>query len=212
MKRVSLKRLLLSALVAVLALAGAYILVIRPWQLTWGATDEEVRRSMPGDGINANPSFNGTRAVSVEAGPEHIWPWLVQMGYRRAGFYSYDRLDNDGIPSANRIISEYQSLKVGDRVPMAASAYAEVLEMDPPHSMLWVFRGKGQWESATWAWGLYEEDAGQTRLVSRLRVSYKWARPSIVPMLITDVVELAMMRECLLGIKRRAERLAREST
>jgi len=211
-KRVSLKRLLLSALVAVLALAGAYILVIRPWQLTWGATDEEVRRSMPGDGINANPSFNGTRAVSVEAGPEHIWPWLVQMGYRRAGFYSYDRLDNDGIPSANRIISEYQSLKVGDRVPMAASAYAEVLEMDPPHSMLWVFRGKGQWESATWAWGLYEEDAGHTRLVSRLRVSYKWARPSIVPMLITDVVELVMMRECLLGIKRRAERLAREST
>jgi hypothetical protein len=211
-KRVSVKRLLLSALVAFLALAGAYLLVIRPWQLTWGATDEEVRRSMPGDGINANPSFNGTRAVTVEAGPEHIWPWLVQMGYRRAGFYSYDRLDNDGIPSADRIISEYQSLKVGDRVPMAASAYAEVLEMDPPHSMLWVFRGKGQWESATWARGLYEEDAGHTRLVSRLRVSYKWARPSIVPMLITDVVELVMMRECLLGIKRRAERLAREST
>lgn len=211
-KRVSLKRLLLSALVAFLALIGAYFLLIRPWHLTWGATDEEVRRPMPGDGIHANPSFNGTRAVSVEAGPEHIWPWLVQMGYRRAGFYSYDRLDNDGIPSADRIISEYQSLKVGDRVPMAESAYAEVLEMHPPHLMLWVFRGKGQWENATWAWGLYEEDAGHTRLVSRLRVSYKWARLSIVPMLITDVVELVMMRECLLGIKRRAERLAREST
>ena len=196
----------------IVALGVLYTFVIRPWHLTWGATDEEVRRPMPGDGINANPSFNGTRAVSVEAGPEHIWPWLVQMGYRRAGFYSYDRLDNDGIPSADRIISEYQSLKVGDRVPMAASAYAEVLEMDPPHSMLWVFRGKGQWENATWTWGLYEEDAGHTRLVSRLRVSYKWARPSIVPMLITDVVELVMMRECLLGVKRRAERLAREST
>jgi hypothetical protein len=195
-----------------MALIGAYLLLIRPWHLTWGATDEEVRRPMPGDGIHATPSFSGTRAVTVEAGPEHIWPWLVQMGYRRAGFYSYDRLDNDGIPSADQIISEYQSLKVGDRVPMAASAYAEVLEMDPPHSMLWVFRGEGQWENATWAWGLYEEDAGHTRLVSRLRVSYKWARPSIVPMLITDVVELVMMRECLLGIKRRAERLAREST
>jgi hypothetical protein len=195
-----------------MALIGAYLLVIRPWHLTWGATDEEVRRPMPGDGIHANPSFNGTRAVTVEAGPEHVWPWLVQMGYRRAGFYSHDRLDNDGIPSADRIVPEYQGLKVGDRVPMAASAYAEVLEMDPPHSMLWVFRGKGQWENATWAWGLYEEDAGHTRLVSRLRVRYKWARPSIVPMLITDVVELVMMRECLLGIKRRAERLTREST
>jgi hypothetical protein len=150
-----------------MALIGAYLLLIRPWHLTWGATDEEVRRPMPGDGIHATPSFSGTRAVTVEAGPEHIWPWLVQMGYRRAGFYSYDRLDNDGIPSADQIISEYQSLKVGDRVPMAASAYAEVLEMDPPHSMLWVFRGKGQWENATWAWGLYEEDAGHTRLVSR---------------------------------------------
>jgi hypothetical protein len=211
-KCVSLKRLLLSASVACMALIGAYLLLIRPWHLTWGATDEEIRRPMPGDGIHANPSFNGTRAVTVEAGPEHIWPWLVQMGYRQAGFYSYDRLDNDGIPSADQIIPEYQSLKVGDRVPMAASAYAEVLEMDPLHSMLWVFRGKGQWENATWAWGLYEEDAGHTRLVSRLRVSYKWARPSIVPMLITDVVELVMMRECLLGIKRRAERLAREST
>jgi hypothetical protein len=210
-KHAGLGRFLLGGAMAVLALAGAYLLAIRPWHLTWGATDDEVRRPMPGDGIHSHPSFNATRAVTVEAGPEHVWPWLVQMGYGRGGFYSYDRIDNDGIPSADQIIPEYQSLKVGDRVPMAASAYAEVLEMDPPHSMLWVFREKGQWENATWAWGLYEEDAGRTRLVSRLRVTYRWARPSIVPMLLTDVVELVMMRKCLLGIKRRAERLARES-
>jgi hypothetical protein len=203
---------LLGGVVAVLGLIGAYVLLIRPWHLTWGATDEEVRRPMPGDEIHASPSFNATRAVTIEAGPEHIWPWLVQMGYRRAGFYSYDRIDNDGVPSADHIISEYQNLKVGDRIPMAPNAYAEVLEMDPHHSMLWVFRGDGQWEDATWAWGLYQDDTHRTRLVSRLRVTYKWARPSIVPMLVTDVVELAMMRECLLGVKRRAEKLAREST
>ena len=75
-----------------------------------------------------------------------------------------------------------------------------------------MFRGEGQWENATWAWGLYQDDTHRTRLVSRLRVTYKWARPSIVPMLVTDVVELAMMRERLLGVKRRAEKLAREST
>jgi hypothetical protein len=63
--------------------------------------------------------------------------------------------------------------------------------------MLWVFRVEGQWENATWAWGLYEDDSQHTRLVSRLRVSYKWARPSIVPMLLTDAVELVMMRKCL---------------
>ena len=202
---------MLSGAVVFLALIGTYVLLIRPWHLTWGATDEEVRRPMPGDEIHASPSFDATRAVTIEAAPEQIWPWLVQMGYRRAGFYSYDRIDNDRIPSADHIISEYQSLKVGDRVPMAANAYAEVSEMDPHHSMLWVFRVEGQWENATWAWGLYEDGTHRTRLVSRLRVSYKWARPSIVPMLLMDAVELVMMRKCLLGIKRRAEKLARGS-
>lgn len=210
-KRWRLRRLLLGASVAFIALVGAYLLVIRPWHLTWGATDEEVRRPMPGDEINPHPSFNATRAVTVDADPEDIWPWLVQMGYGRAGFYSYDRIDNRGIPSADDIIPEYQSLKVGDSIPMAPNARVEVVEMDPQRSMLWVFRGTGQWENATWAWGLYEADSAHTRLVSRLRVSYKWDRPSIVPMLLTDVAELAMMRECLLGIKQRAEKLARES-
>lgn len=210
-KRVRFSRLLLGGTIASLGLVAAYLLLIRPWHLTWGATEEEVHRALPGDEINSHPSFDATRAVTVEASPEHIWPWLVQMGYGRAGFYSYDRIDNDGVPSAEHVIAEYQSLEVGDSIPMAPNAYAEVWEMDPPRSMLWVFRGTGQWENATWAWGLYGEDAGHTRLVSRLRVSYKWGRPSIVPILLTDVVELVMMRKCLLGIKRRAERLAQES-
>jgi hypothetical protein len=202
---------MLRTLVALVALIALYLLVIRPWHLRWGATDEEVARPMPGDETHAHPSFSGTRAVTVRARPEHIWPWLVQMGYRRAGFYSYDRLDNAGIPSSDSIIPEYQDLKVGDRVPMSPDAYVEVEEMDPGRSMLWVFRGEGQWENATWAWGLYEEDEGQTRLVSRLRMTYKWTRPSIVPMLFVDAVELVMMRKCLLGIRDRAERLAREA-
>jgi hypothetical protein len=202
---------MLRTVVALVALIALYLLVIRPWHLRWGATDEEVGRLMPGDDINPRPSFNGTRAVTVRARPEHIWPWLVQMGYRRAGFYSYDRLDNANIPSADSIMDEYQDLKVGDRVPMARESFAEVVEMDPGRSMLWVFRVRGQWENATWAWGLYEEDEEHTRLVSRLRVTYKWNRMSIVPMLFVDAVELVMMRKCLLGIKDRAERLAREA-
>ena len=210
MKRGRLRRLMLRTAVAFVVLVGVYVLAIRPWQLTWGATDEEVDRPMPGDLLNAHPSFSGTRAVTVRARPEHIWPWLVQMGYRRAGFYSHDRLDNDGIPSADRIMPEYQDLKVGDRIPMAPNSYAEVVEMDPGRSMLWVFRVDGQWENATWAWGIYEEDAQHTRLVSRLRITYKWARPSIVQMLVTDAVELVMMRKCLLGIRDRAEKLALE--
>lgn len=199
------------SLVAFVALIALYLLVLRPWHLRWGATDEEVGRPMPGDEINPRPSFNGTRAVTVRARPEDIWPWLVQMGYRRAGFYSYDRLDNARIPSADSIMDEYQNLTVGDSIPMAPGTFAEVVEMDPGRSMLWVFRVDGQWEDATWAWGLYEEDATHTRLVSRLRNTYKWGRPSIVPMLFVDAVELVMMRKCLLGIRDRAERHAREA-
>lgn len=211
MKRGRLRRLILRATTTFVALLAVYLLVIRPWHLRWGATDEEVARSMPGDDIHPHPSFDGTRAVSIRARPEHIWPWLVQMGYRRAGFYSYDRLDNAGIPSSDRILPEYQDLNVGDRVPMSPDAYVEVEHMDPGRSMLWVFRGEGQWEDATWAWGLYEEGDGYTRLVSRLRMTYKWSRPSIIPMLLVDAVELVMMRKCLLGIRDRAERLARQA-
>jgi hypothetical protein len=209
MKRRKLKTLLLGAVAVFAVLIVAYLLVIRPWHLTWGATDEEVSRTMLGDELNARPSFNGTRAVTVAARPEDIWPWLLQMGYKRAGFYSYDRLDNGGIPSAERIIPEYQDLKIGDMIPVAPDSYVEVLEMNREESMLWVFRVEGQWSNATWAWGLYEVDTGHTRLVSRLRVRYKWTRPSIVQMLLVDALELIMMRKCLLGIKSRAEAQAR---
>jgi hypothetical protein len=212
MRRVRLRRLMLFAAAAFVVLIGVYLLAIRPWHLRWGATDEEVDRPMPGDEINAQPSFNGTRAVTVRARPEHIWPWLVQMGYRRAGFYSYDWIDNDRIPSADRIIPAYQDLKVKGPIPMASDSYAEVVALDPGRSMLWVFRVEGQWKNATWAWGLYQEDVHHTRLVSRLRVTYKWGRLSIIPMLFVDAVELVMMRKCLLGIRDRAERLAREAT
>ena len=96
----------------VLAVVGASAVwfVYRPWALRWGSTDEEIARAMPGDELLTDPSFNATRAVTINATPEEIWPWLVQIGYRRAGFYSYDRLDNDGVPSADRILPEYQGL------------------------------------------------------------------------------------------------------
>jgi hypothetical protein len=91
--------------------------VIRPWQLRWGATDEEVRRAMPGDEIVACPTFNATRAVTVAAPPSLIWPWIMQIGFGRAGWDSYDLLDNFGRPSATRIIPELQHLQPGDVVP-----------------------------------------------------------------------------------------------
>ena len=66
--------------------AGVYLRVIRPWQLRWGATDDEIRRAMPGDEIVTRPTFNATRAVTVDAPPSMIWPWILQIGFGKAGW------------------------------------------------------------------------------------------------------------------------------
>jgi hypothetical protein len=175
--------------------------VYRPWALTWGSTVEEISRPMPGDEVLENPTFNATRSVTIEATPEEIWPWIVQIGYRRAGFYSYDILDNDGIPSAERIHAEYQGLEVGDLIPLSKSAHARVTELEPPRSMVLVFEVEGTWADATWVWGLYPEDISRTRLVTRLRANAKTVRSRVF----LDLGEIVMMRRCMLGIKRRAE-------
>ena len=174
--------------------------VYRPWQRTWGADDEEVRRAMPGDGIVRDPTFVATRAITIEATPEDIWPWLVQMGYGRAGFYSWDALDNDGVPSAERIVPEYQALREGDLMPMSADSYAVVAALDPGRHLVLVFEGG----RSTWAWGLYPLEEGGARLVTRLRVR----ETNLFSRLLLDAFEIVMTRRCLLGIRRRAESTA----
>ncbi len=201
MKKQTVIRAAVVGLGGVIMAVALLWLVYRPWALTWGATADEVARAMPGDEFVADATFSATRAVTIEAPPRQIWPWLVQIGYRRAGFYSYDRLDNDGIPSAERILPEYQDLKTGDPVPMAPGAVARVTVLDPPRTLVLLFEVEGVWQGATWAWGLYPVGPKQTRLVTRLRVHSE----ALVPNLFLDLGEIVMMRKCMLGIKRRAE-------
>jgi hypothetical protein len=164
---------------------------------------------MVGDEVCARPQFNATRAVTIRARPEEIWPWLVQIGFGRAGWYTYDLLDNLGRHSAERIIPEFQHLAVGDWVPMGLTgkvtpytAY-RVTRMEPDRLMLWE-KGGG-----TWLWLLDPIDAGHTRLITRMRGRYGWSKPTIVSELILmEIGDPFMTRKCLLGIKRRAERLA----
>jgi hypothetical protein len=191
----------IAGFVILILFASALWFIYRPWALTWGSTDEEIARPMPGDEVLEQPTFNATRAVTIAATPEEIWPWLVQIGYRRAGFYSYDRLDNDGIPSSKRILPQYQDLKVGDLIPLTKTANVRVTELEPPRSLVLLFEADGTWSNATWVWGLYPVDASHTRLVTRLRVNAKGVRPRIF----LDLGEIIMMRKCMLGIKRRAE-------
>jgi len=86
----------------------------RRWHLRWGATRDEVSAAMPGDELLPRAQFIATRAITIEAAPEHVWPWLVQVGFGRAGFYSYDLLDNLGRDSAAQILDEFQHPHVGD--------------------------------------------------------------------------------------------------
>jgi len=102
-----------------IVLVLTYLALIRPWQLRWGATNDEIKRTMPGDDIVGEPSFNATRAVAINAPAENIYPWIVQMGVTRAGWYSYDLLDNLGRPSAESILTEHQTIQVGDVIPMS---------------------------------------------------------------------------------------------
>jgi proline iminopeptidase len=95
----------------------AYALLIRPRLLRWGATDEEVSRPYPGAELVPGGSRGATNAITIDAPPARVWPWLVQIGYGRGGWYSWDRLDNFGRASADRIHPEWQQIAVGDRLP-----------------------------------------------------------------------------------------------
>jgi hypothetical protein len=199
----------LAAVGTAAAATGAYLRFIRPWQLRWGAADEEVARAMPGDDVVEHPTFNATRAVTIQARPEEIWPWLVQIGLKRAGFYSYDWLDNPGHHSAERIIPELQHLAVGDLIPLSLDGKQGqwVKAFEPNQWMLWGTPRTNEY--TTWYWGLSPLDESQTRLITRVRMRYHWLSPMIVIDLLVEFTDIVMMRKCMLGIKQRAER-ARE--
>ena len=174
--------------------------------LRWGASDAEVAGAMPGDELVPDPSFDATRAISIGASPDAVWPWLVQIGYGRAGWYSFDLLDNGGRPSAETILPELQDPKVGDWVPMAARVDERtafrIRAFEPGSWMLWEKPG------STWAWRLTPLPDARTRLVARLRAAYDWSNPgsAILSLVLLELGDFAMMRRQLEGIRSRAER------
>ncbi len=183
--------------------AVLYLKWIRPWQLRWGATDEELARAMPGDEDVRTPSFAATRGVTVHAPPEAIYPWIVQIGMTRAGWYSYDLLDNLGRPSARQLLPEHQHIYVGQLIPMSPDGKQGIYvkEFRENEWILW----DDQEGVTTWFWGLYPEGENRTRLVTRIRMKYLWNSPAALFNLLVEFGDLPMMRKCLLGIKERAE-------
>jgi hypothetical protein len=188
--------------------------ILRPWHMRWGATDAEVAGPMPGDEVVPRAQFNATRSISIDAPPKDVWPWIAQLGYRRGGFYTYDQVDNAGEPSADRIIDEYQDVKVGDEIPMwheshgLAIAYI-VDSFEVPNWMLWVHRPhEGERPDSTWSWRLGALPTGGTRLVTRMKQDYRWETPrlALFNLVLMEFGDFAMERRMLKGIKVRAER------
>jgi hypothetical protein len=161
---------------------------------------------MAGDEVIEKPDWLATRAVTVEARPEQVWPWIVQIGFGRAGWYGIDWFDNLGRHSSERIIPELQNVERGDHIPMSPWTYNVVHLFEPERWMLWT----NQDGTGTWCWGLYPTDADRTRLITRMRSRYHWRSPLLIGDLLVDVFDIIFMRACLLGIKRRAEALGQE--
>lgn len=197
-----------------LAIAGAgavaaYVWGIRPWHLRWGATDEEVQEHLIGDELAPSPKLKATHAITINAPATDVWPWLVQMGQTRGGFYSYTWLENlvgCHMRNADEIDPDWQELKVGDKVWLHPKAPpVEVHDIGPGRAI--VLKGWG-------AFVLQPIDEKTTRLIIRSQGDYN---PDLKnPILnfflwrvIFEPAHFIMERKMLLGIKARAEKLAR---
>jgi hypothetical protein len=181
-----------------------YAFILRPWHLKWGAFDNELTINYPGDTIVIKPDFNAIRGITIEAMPSDIWKWIVQIGSKRAGWYSIDWIDNSGIPSSEEIIPESQEISVGQFIPFTPDQKNGmwVKEFKEYKYILWIDNaGK-----ATWVWYLIPFGQNSTRLITKLRTKYTWTSFWIIYYLIYDLGDIIMMSKCMKGIKRRAEK------
>jgi hypothetical protein len=191
-------------------LAAVYVLVVRPWHQAWGATNNERTAQMAGDELIKSPNWIVTRAVAINAPPIAVWPWLVQMGYRRGGLYSYDWLDQFfGVldrPSADSVLPEFQQLSVGDAIPIANDPGWPVAAVEPDRRL--VLNIQRPRLHITWSLLLAPAADDTTRLVLRYRGRIELRLIALPQYAFLDVAEFLMTRKMLLGIKARAERLA----
>ena len=189
---------------------AAYVWGIRPWHLRWGATDEELCAPLPGDELVSQAKLKATHAITINAPAADVWPWLVQMGQNRGGFYSYTWLENlvgCQMRNADEIVPEWQELNVGDKVWLHPKA--------PPVEVAAVEPGRAIVLKPWGAFVLQPIDEKSTRLIIRSQGDYEpdLKNPLLNFLLWRVVYEPAhfiMERKMLLEIRQRAERLTRE--
>jgi hypothetical protein len=193
----------------------------RRWYNRWGATAAEVQQTLPGDELVPEAWLVCTHAITIQAPAERVWPWLVQLGQGKGGFYSYDGLENIArcdIHSANRILAEYQDPQIGELVRLGPKGYPcfSVAGVDPCKSfvlisadpkseqpVLWSERTDKAYSIATWQFCLQPVINRATRLLVRQRQSFSPDMTWIWRL--TEPVSFVMERKMLLGIRKRSE-------
>jgi len=197
--------------ISAIGVAAAYIRFAKRRQLGWGATAQEIEGPLFGDQLIANTDLEATRAITVRATADLVWPWIAQLGQGRGGFYSYDSVENlvgCDIHSVDRIVSEWQDVFVGDEVKLYPDGPLDVAAVDPGRAL--VLRGGVRMGTVappydfTWAFVLCERPDGSTRLLVRERYAYaKWWAPLLVEP--AAAASFVMSQKMLRGIRDRAE-------
>jgi hypothetical protein len=200
------------------AFCAVYLISIRKRLLTWGVTSKTAHQILPGDSLVPSPVQATTRGITISAPPQAVWPWLVQIGQDRGGFYSYDWLENllgMDIHNANRILPEFQDLHPGDLIPFWRNAGVRVIDIQPPlHLVLagTLFGTEKQAETpsygGSWVFVLLPIDSTTTQLIVRSAVA--WFEPrwlcQLFSWFLLEPIYFVMEMGMLNGIKRRAER------
>jgi hypothetical protein len=189
--------------------AAAYAFVIRPWMLAWGSTAEERARPLPGDDVEPDATYVTTRAATIQAPAQAIWPWLVQMGQDRAGFYTHNRVERllqSGIPDFSVIRPEWQQLEVGDLMRTNHDIGGKpmgwpVAAIEPGRSLVVTSRSM---PAGTYAFVIEPIDTNTSRLIVRDRARWKWSEWPFAA-LVYEPLHAYMETGLIQGLKQRAE-------
>jgi hypothetical protein len=187
----------------------------------WGATDEECAAPLPGDGLVPAPIIGYTRAITIAAPPQRVWPWLVQIGADRGGLYSFTGLENLAgcrITNTDQVLPQHQRLEAGDLIRLGPDGYPcfHVVEVAPPTTLVLAGADPRTGDlgelpapsdrsttAGTWQWHLAPIGSDSTRLTVRQRLTYPRSQAPI--WLVTEPIAFVMEREMLRTIKRLAE-------
>ena len=219
----------ITVMTIIIVFVVGYAYIVSPWLLTHGTTKDELSMVLPGDIYLPNPKVKMTQAITIDAPPEKVWPWLVQMGQDRAGFYSYERLERlfgFGIHNTYRINPEWQNLKAGDFVKfhqygigmqvvavekekniLMLTDYRKQMKPEPEKKELIIPLPEGMYVMWDWDFNLFPLPDNKTRLIIRAYADWNYSNLVLKGLLnfIVGLPSSIMQKQMLKEIKQCAE-------